>query len=181
MAEYFMSTVLLCVTCPGLSTDLIAQLALVEKTPLSSVRISYGLKCEACHLDVVARRYLACLSTFQPLFFMKTPRSYSSFLLRLSQEVTFAWYFRFLDDVTALHSRLSESFNSLLVWSNFPRRRITVLIRSLTLTIPITMFHITREEIVLFMYHRMWTAKSVKSARRETIVVLNLSEAFTTK
>ena len=68
MAEYFMSTVLLRVTCPGLSADLIARLAHVEKTSLSSVRISYGLKCDACHLDVVARRYPTCLSTFQPLF-----------------------------------------------------------------------------------------------------------------
>ena len=97
----------------------------------SNIVISYGLKCD------VARWYPACLSTFQPLFFMKTPRSYSPLLLRLSQETTFAWYFRLLDDVIALHSRLSEPFHSLLVWSNFPRRRITVPIRSLTLTIPI--------------------------------------------
>ena len=53
----------------------------------------------------------ACLSAFQPLFFMKTPRSHSSLLLRLSQEATFAWYFRFLDDV--IHHFQCTSFSAL--------------------------------------------------------------------
>jgi len=61
-----------------------------------------------------------------------------------------------------------------LVWSSFPRRRITAL----TLTIPIIMFNITREEFILSVYRRMWTENSVKSARREAIVVQNFSEAL---